>query len=105
MEISRSGLNNDNPLDCLKLCYQVSPKKLRDAFANVLMKVEDEKDLEILAKVIQNKMDVEGKFRDPNDESIPLMFDSMRIIHGIEFSPEEEEKATSLIYIKWIQVK
>lgn len=93
MKISLSGLEQNNPIDCLKLAYFLNKDKVYEAFAKVKIQVENEKDLEMLSKIIANKIDVEGKLRDPNDESRPLMFDSMAIIHNIEWSEEEKSKA------------
>lgn len=99
MEISISGLKNGNPLDYLKLCYSLCPDKLAEAFAKVKIQVQDEKDLDVLSKIIDKKIDTQGMLRDPNDETMPLMFDSMRIINGIEFSQEEADKCKTINFI------
>lgn len=100
MDISLEGLNRGNPIDCLRLCYLVNPDKIKNAFKKVKIKFEDEKGLDMLAKIHEQKLDVEGKFRDPEDENIPLMFDVMRVIGSIEFSPEEIQKIQSITFSK-----
>lgn len=97
MQISLSGLKEGNPLDCLKLCYQLSPEKFKSAFAKVGIQIIDEKDLDTLNKIIANKVDVEGQLKDVNGN--PIMFDTMRICDSIEFTPEEKSKSETFNYI------
>lgn len=98
MEISKSGLKKGNPLDCLKLCFHLDKETLVELFEKVKIQVKDEKDLEILSKIVEKKFDVQGQFRDPNDENIPLMFDTMAILNSIEFTPEQKEVAKKFKY-------
>lgn len=100
MQISKAGLCANNCLDILKLIYSVCPEKLQKTFENIKFQVKDEKDLEMMAKIVENKADVTGQFRDPNDENIPIVFDCMRILNGWEFTDEEKLKAKSLTNIK-----
>lgn len=100
MEISKNGLRSNNPLDCLKLVYAICPDKLSQLFENIGIQLKDEKDLEIMAKIVENKIDTTGQLRDANDETRPLVFDCMRIINSIEFTPEEKTKAQTLTYVQ-----
>lgn len=98
MEISKKGLLSNNPLDCLKLVYSICPDKLSELFENVGIQVKDEKDLEMMAKIVENKIDTTGQLRDANDESRPLVFDCMRILNSIDFTEEQKQLAQNLKY-------
>lgn len=73
--------------------------KLKEIFEKVKIQVQDDKDLEMLAKIVQNKIDTTGQLRDPENEDIPLVFDTMAIINGMKFSEEEKNKCKSFNYI------
>lgn len=99
MVISIPGLRNNNPLDWLKMAFQLNQSKLSEAFSKVKVSVNDEKDLEMLDRIVKANVDIQGKLRDPEDENIPIVFDTMRIIkNGIDFSPEEKKKALTFKY-------
>lgn len=93
MEISKQGLIQNNPLDCLKLVYAINKEKLREAFEKLFFQVKDEKDLDIMANIVSKGYDVNGTFRNPNDESMPIVFDCMRMLNAMEFTEEEKEIA------------
>lgn len=93
MEISKQGLIQNNPLDCLKLVYLMNKEKLAEAFEKVFFSVKEEKDLPIMANIVQKGYDVNGTFRNPNDEAIPIVFDCMRILESMEFNEQEKEIA------------
>lgn len=96
MTISKKGLDEGNPLDCLKLCYLINPDKFKEEFAKVGIDIVNENDLPILEKIVANKVDVTGQLKDENGN--PVMFDTMAIIYNIPFTEEEKNKILSFNY-------
>lgn len=77
----------------------MNKEKLAEAFEKVKFQVKEEADLPIMATIVEKGFDVSGKFRDPNDEARPIVFDCMRILNSMDFTDEEKEKAKTLNYI------
>lgn len=101
MEISKEGLRSGNLIDLLKLSWAVNQQKLKDAFDKIDIKIECEKDLQMLADIHEKKIDVEGGIKDENDN--PVMFDTSMILKTIEFSEEEKQGSTISKEITFVQ--
>lgn len=97
MTISKSGLQSGNPLELLKLAYILSSDKLQSEFKKVQVEIQNEEDLHSLSEICNKKYDVDGKLKDGNGN--PLMFDTVRILDSIKFSPEEQSKINSVTFI------
>lgn len=100
MEINREKLQAGDCLEVMKVAYLMNPGKVQEAFEKVKIQVKEEKDLEILSKIVKSKYDVNGMFSDPEDEKRKLVFDTMRIFEGFKFS-DEEKSICQQIKEKW----
>lgn len=97
MTISKSGLQSGNPLELLKLAYILSQDKLCNEFEKVQVKIQNEEDLKSLAEICTKKYDVNGQLKDTNGN--PLMFDTLRILDNIKYTPEDQSKIESVTFI------
>lgn len=98
MEISKSGLQSGNPLELLKMSWLLNSKKLQDAFSKVQVQINNEDDLIALFEIAKNKLDVSGQIKDANDN--PLMFDTIMILRGIKYTPQEAQNAQTFTYVE-----
>lgn len=98
MQISLSALQSGNALELLRVCYYLSPDKVVNEFKKVQVPIENEEDINSLAKISEQKFDVDGKLKDENGN--PIMFDTIMVLNGIKFTPEEKSKFNSIEFTK-----
>jgi len=89
MTISKKGVAIGDPLELIKLSYFLNKEKFISGFDKVSIKVGSELDLNGLAEIVKNKIDVGGKIKDKSGNVI--MFDTMRILDSIKYSKEEKD--------------
>lgn len=97
IEISKSGLQNGNPLSLLLFAWMINPEKLKNAFSK-FVELNDVEDLIGLSEAIKQKQDMSGKLRDANNN--PLMFNGVEILKSLsDYNEQDRERAKSLIYV------
>lgn len=97
IEISKSGLQNGNPLSFLLFAWMINPEKLKNAFSK-FVELNDVEDLISLSEISKQKADVSGKLRDANNN--PLMFNVVEILKSLsDYNEQDRERAKSLIYV------
>jgi len=90
MTISKKGVANGDPLELIRLCYALNKQRFVNEFDKVKIQIVGEKDLESLAKLCNDKLDISGKIKDGD---IVIMFDTVRILDSMDGYTEQEKNS------------
>lgn len=91
-------MQSGNPISLLQFAWLINPEKLKQQFSKANVEIENEADLILLSDISKNKIDVEGKIKDVNNN--PIMFDVVRIVTSLNgYTSEEKQSAKSFDYI------
>lgn len=81
MEISVSKLRQRNLLEIMRLFYCMDKDRFVSAFSTLGIPIMSEADLEELAKIHENRWDVDGKLALKDEQGEPLKFDIREFVN------------------------